>query len=60
MQLSTQVLDLLNELKMITANYHYAFSGRSDPSKAKKEKNINQLLSELATVENLPGIVLDV
>ena len=30
--LSTQALDLLNQLKIMTGNYRYFFPGRSDPN----------------------------
>ena len=58
MQLSTQALDLLNELKMMTANYHYAFSGRSDsndPSKPMNGENINQLIKRISYGGKLTG-----
>ena len=40
--LSTQALDLLNELKIMTGNSRYVFPGRNDPSKPMREAAINQ------------------
>lgn len=40
---STQALDLLNELKIMTGNYRYVFPGRNDPNKPMSEASINQV-----------------
>lgn len=42
--LSTQALDLLNELKIMTGNYRHVFPGRNDPNKPMSEARINQLI----------------
>lgn len=42
--LSTQALDLLNELKIMTGNYRYVFPGRNDPNKPMSEASINQVI----------------
>lgn len=42
--LSTQALDLLNELKIMTGNYCYVFPGRNDPNKPMSEASINQII----------------
>ncbi|VGE71559.1 putative site specific integrase [Klebsiella quasipneumoniae] len=42
--LSTQALDLLNELKIMTGNYRYVFPGRNDPNKPMSEASINQAI----------------
>lgn len=55
--LSTQALDLLNELKMMTGKYSYVFPGRNDPNKPMSEASINKLSSVLVMVENL--LVMD-
>lgn len=46
-QLSTQALDLLNELKIMTGNYRYVFPGRNDPNKPMSEASINQVIKRL-------------
>ncbi|AZV04526.1 DUF4102 domain-containing protein [Enterobacter sp. N18-03635] len=45
--LSTQALDLLNELKTMTGNYHYVFPGRNDPDKPMSEASINQVIKRI-------------
>ncbi|HCC6433255.1 TPA: tyrosine-type recombinase/integrase, partial [Citrobacter amalonaticus] len=45
--LSSQALDLLNELKMMTGNYRYAFPGRNDPNKPMSEASINQVIKRI-------------
>lgn len=45
--LSTQALDLLNELKIMTGNYSYVFPGRNDPNKPMSEASINQLIKRI-------------
>lgn len=42
--LSSQALDLLNELKMMTGSYRNAFPGRNDPNKPMSEASINQVI----------------
>lgn len=45
--LSTQALNLLNELKMMTGNYRYVFPGRNDPNKPMSEASINQVIKRI-------------
>lgn len=45
--LSTQALDLLNELKIMTGNYRYVFPGRNDPNKVMNEASINQVIKRI-------------
>jgi len=45
--LSTQALDLLNEIKVMTGNYRYVFPGRNDPNKSMSEASINQLIKRI-------------
>ncbi len=45
--LSTQALDLLHELKIMTGNYHYVFPGRRDPNKPMSEASINQVIKRI-------------
>lgn len=45
--LSTQALDLLNELKIMTGNYLYVFPGRNDPNKPMSEASINRLIKRI-------------
>lgn len=40
--LSTQALDLLNELKIMLVNYRNVFPGRNDPNKPMSEVSINE------------------
>lgn len=42
--LSTQAIDLLNELKVMIGNYRYVFPGRNDPNKPMSETSINQVI----------------
>ncbi|KAB7734599.1 tyrosine-type recombinase/integrase [Klebsiella pneumoniae] len=53
--LSTQALDLLNELKMMTGNYRYVFPGRNDPSKPMSEASINQVIKRIGYGGRLTG-----
>nr|DAI86939.1 MAG TPA: Integrase [Caudoviricetes sp.] len=45
--LSTQALDLLNELKIMTGNYCYVLPGRNDPNKPMSEASINQVIKRI-------------
>lgn len=45
--LSTQALDLLNELKIMTGDYRYVFPGRNDPNKPMSEASINQVIKRI-------------
>lgn len=45
--LSTQALDLLHELKVMTGNYRYVFPGRNDPNKSMSEASINQVIKRI-------------
>ncbi|WP_449547572.1 tyrosine-type recombinase/integrase [Lelliottia amnigena] len=45
--LSTQALDLLNELKVMTGSYRCVFPGRNDPNKPMSEASINQLIKRI-------------
>lgn len=45
--LSTQALDLLNELKTLSGNYKYVFPGRNNPNKPMSEASINQLIKRI-------------
>ena len=47
---STQALDLLNELKIMTGNYRYVFPGRNDPNKPMSEASVNQLIKRIGYV----------
>lgn len=53
--LSTQALDLLNELKMMTGNYRYVFPGRNDPNKPMSEASINQVIKRIGYGGRLTG-----
>nr|WP_154325279.1 integrase arm-type DNA-binding domain-containing protein [Pantoea sp. 201603H] len=53
--LSTQALDLLNELKIMTGNYRYVFPGRNDPNKPMSEASINQTIKRLGYDGKLTG-----
>lgn len=46
-QVTTQALDLLNELKIMTGNYRYVFPGRNDPNKPMSEASINQVIKRI-------------
>lgn len=43
--LSTQALDLLSEIKIMTGNYSYVFPGRNDPNKPMSEASVNQVIN---------------
>ena len=45
--LSTQALDLLNELKMMTGNYRYVFPGAERSEQAYEEASINQVIKRI-------------
>lgn len=45
--LSTQALDLLHELKVMTGKYRYVFLGRNDPNKPMSEASINQVIKHI-------------
>lgn len=45
--LSTQALNLLHELKVMTGNYRYVFPGRNDPNKPMSEASINQVIKRI-------------
>ncbi len=45
--LSTQALDMLRELNIMTGNYRYAFPGRNDPNKPMSEASINQVIKRI-------------
>ncbi|HBJ6456350.1 TPA: tyrosine-type recombinase/integrase [Salmonella enterica subsp. enterica serovar Nyanza] len=53
--LSTQALDLLNELKIMTGNYRYVFPGRNDTNKPMSEASINQLIKRIGYGGKLTG-----
>lgn len=53
--LSTQPLDLLNELKIMTGNYRYVFPGRNDPNKPMSEASINQVIKRIGYGGKLTG-----
>ncbi|WP_203461917.1 tyrosine-type recombinase/integrase [Enterobacter cloacae] len=53
--LSTQALDLLNELKIMSGNYRYVFPGRNDPKKPMSEASINQTIKRLGYDGRLTG-----
>ncbi|MEG8665146.1 site-specific integrase, partial [Klebsiella quasipneumoniae] len=53
--LSTQALDLLNELKIMTGNYRYVFPGRNDPNKPMSEVSINQVIKRVSYDGKLTG-----
>lgn len=45
--LSSQALDLLNELKIMAGDYRYVFPGRNDPNKPISEASINQVIKRI-------------
>lgn len=53
--LSTQALDLLYELKIMTGNYRYVFPGRNDPNKPMSEASINQVIKRIGYGGKLTG-----
>lgn len=53
--LSTQALDFLNELKMMTGNYRYVFPGRNDPNKPMSEASINQVIKRIGYSRRITG-----
>lgn len=46
-RLSSQAVDLLNELKIMTGNYRYVFPGRNDPNRPMSEASINQAIKRI-------------
>ena len=53
--LSSQAVDLLNELKIMTGNYRYVFPGRNDPNKPMSEASVNQLIKRIGYVGRVTG-----
>ena len=53
--LSTQALDLLNELNIMTGSYRYVFPGRNDPNKPMSEASINQVIKRIGYGGKLTG-----
>lgn len=53
--LSTQALDLLNELKIMTGNYRYVFPGRDEPNKPMSEASINQVIKRIGYAGKVTG-----
>ncbi|VDZ84649.1 Putative prophage CPS-53 integrase [Kluyvera intermedia] len=53
--LSTQALDLLNELKIMTGNYRYVFPGRNDPNKPRVRRVLTKLSNVLVMGGKLTG-----
>ena len=53
--LSTQALDLLNEIKVMTGSYRYVFPGRNDPNKPMSETSINQLIKRIGYAGRVTG-----
>lgn len=53
--LSTQALNLLNELKIMTGKYRYVFPGRNDPNKPMSEASINQAIKRIGYAGRVPG-----
>ncbi|MBZ7518582.1 tyrosine-type recombinase/integrase [Klebsiella variicola] len=53
--LSTQALDLLYELKIMTGNYRYVFPGRNDPNKPMSEASINQVIKRIGYSRRITG-----
>ena len=53
--LSTQALNLLNELKIMTGKYRYVFPGRNDPNKPMSEASINQVIKRIGYAGRVPG-----
>ncbi|HEM7398594.1 tyrosine-type recombinase/integrase [Citrobacter farmeri] len=53
--LSTQAVDLLNELKVMTGNYRYVFPGRNDPNKTMSEASINQVIKRIGYAGRVTG-----
>lgn len=53
--LSTQALDLLNELKIMTGNYRHVFPGRNVPNKPMSEASINQVIKRIGFSGQLTG-----
>lgn len=53
--LSTQALDLLKELEIMTKNYRYVFPGRNDPNKPMSEASINQVIKRIGYSGRVTG-----
>lgn len=53
--LSTQALDLLSEIKIMTENYSYVFPGRNDPNKPMSEASVNQVIKRIGYTSRVTG-----
>lgn len=53
--LSTQALNLLHELKVMTGNYRYVFPGRNDPNKPMSEASVDQLIKRIGYFGRVTG-----
>lgn len=53
--LSTQALDLLSELKVMTGSYRYVFPGRNNPNKPMSEASINQVIKRIGYSGRVTG-----
>ena len=53
--LSSQALDLLNELNIMAGDYRYVFPGRNDPNKPMSEASINQVIKRIGFGGNVTG-----
>lgn len=53
--LSTQALDLLSEIKIMTGNYSYVFPGRNDPNKPMSEASVNQVIKRIGYKSRVTG-----
>ncbi|KWZ92278.1 site-specific recombinase, phage integrase family [Citrobacter freundii] len=53
--LSTQALDLLHELKVMTGSYRYVFPGRNDPNKPMSEASVNQIIKRVGYAGKVTG-----
>ncbi len=54
-QVTTQALDLLNELKIMKGNYRYVFPGRNDPNNPMSEASINQVIKRIGYAGRVTG-----
>jgi integrase len=53
--LSTQAVDLLNELNFMAGNYRYVFPGRNDPNKPMSEASVNQVIKRIGYAGKVTG-----
>ena len=53
--LSTQALDLLHELKVMTGSYRYVFPGRNDPNKPMSEASVTQIIKRVGYAGKVTG-----